>query len=150
MELSKLHVKNLMLILKNGLHPILKHQLECLKLLSVVGMKNTEVTFALKHNQSINILTKLETCITNPSFPEYTSGHSVVSTVSALYPDVHFFGDNFSFGDSNYNLRQTDHYPLMKLQEAAMSRFYGIHYRAAIENGIVQGKEMGVDKLIMK
>jgi hypothetical protein len=30
------------------------------------------------------------------------------------------------------------------LKEAAMSRFYGgIHYRAAIENGIVQGKEIG-------
>jgi hypothetical protein len=39
----------------------------------------------------------------------------------------------------------------MKLRKG-LQRFYGgIHYRAAIENGIVQGKEMGflVNKLKM-
>jgi plasmid replication initiation protein len=28
-------------------------------------------------------------------------------------------------------------------EEAAMSRFYGIHYRASIENGMVQGQNIG-------
>jgi hypothetical protein len=42
------YVKNRMLIFEKWFTPILKHQLECLKLLSVVGMKKQEVTFALK------------------------------------------------------------------------------------------------------
>ncbi|WP_369766106.1 vanadium-dependent haloperoxidase [Flavobacterium sp. WC2429] len=92
-----------------------------------------------------------------PPFPEYTSGHSVVSTVSSNIL-TSIFGDNFSFVDDSelqFGLPNRTFKSFNEAsKEAAMSRFYGgIHYRAAIENGIVQGKEIAdfiVDKLKMK
>ena len=92
-----------------------------------------------------------------PPFPEYTSGHSVVSGASAIIlTDI--FGDNFNFLDdteTRYGL------PIRSFksfntaaQEAAISRMYGgIHYRAAVEVGIGQGRKVGnlvIDKLKMK
>jgi hypothetical protein len=82
-----------------------------------------------------------------PPFPEYTSGHSVVSTVSSNIL-TSIFGDNFSFVDDSelqFGLPNRSFKSFNEAsKEAAMSRFYGgIHYRAAIENGIVQGKEIG-------
>ncbi len=82
-----------------------------------------------------------------PPFPEYTSGHSVVSTCSAtILSDI--FGDNFSYTD---NTEISFGLPKRKFtsfnaaaKEASESRFYGgIHYKAAIENGIIQGKNIG-------
>ncbi len=82
-----------------------------------------------------------------PPFPEYTSGHSVISTASAVALTA-IFGENFAFDDST----ETEYgLPIRKFtsfraaaQEAAISRMYGgIHYRAAIENGQVQGKRVG-------
>ena len=92
-----------------------------------------------------------------PPFPEYTSGHSVVSTVSSNIL-TSIFGDNFSFVDNSelqFGLPNRSFKSFNEAsKEAAMSRFYGgIHYRAAIENGIVQGKEIAdfvVNKLKMK
>jgi hypothetical protein len=91
-----------------------------------------------------------------PPFPEYTSGHSVVSTVSANIL-TSIFGENFSYVDDSelqFGLPNRSFKSFNEAsKEAAMSRFYGgIHYRAAIENGIVQGKEIGdfvVNKLKM-
>lgn len=82
-----------------------------------------------------------------PPFPEYTSGHSVLSTVASTIL-TSIFGDNFSFVDNselpfglpNRSFKSFD----SASKEAAMSRFYGgIHYRAAIENGMIQGKQVG-------
>lgn len=89
-----------------------------------------------------------------PPFPEYTSGHSVISTSAALVL-TKLFGDNFSFLD---NTEKEFGLPSRKFKsfqqaarEAAISRFYGgIHYRDAIENGQEQGKQIGrfiIDKL---
>jgi PAP2 superfamily len=91
-----------------------------------------------------------------PPFPEYTSGHSVVSTCSATVL-TSVFGANFSFTDDT-----EEQFGLPKrtfasfndaAKEAAMSRFYGgIHYKAAIVNGISQGRNIGnfiVEKLKM-
>ncbi|MDD5150301.1 MAG: vanadium-dependent haloperoxidase [Flavobacterium sp.] len=82
-----------------------------------------------------------------PPFPEYTSGHSVVSkSASTILTSI--FGDNFSFEDSselpfglpNRSFKSFD----AASTEAGLSRFYGgIHYRAAIENGMVQGTSVG-------
>ena len=92
-----------------------------------------------------------------PPFPEYTSGHSVVSGASAtVLTDI--FGDNFSFLDDTemrYGLPIRSFQSFNKAaEEAAISRMYGgIHYRAAVEVGIGQGKKVGnlvVDKLKMK
>jgi hypothetical protein len=82
-----------------------------------------------------------------PPFPEYTSGHSVVSGASSEVL-TSIFGDDFAFDDTTelpYGLpmRQFQSFRLAA-QEAAMSRMYGsIHYRAAIEVGIDQGIKVG-------
>lgn len=82
-----------------------------------------------------------------PPFPEYVSGHSVVSGAAAtVLTDI--FGDNFSFLDDTelpYGLPVRS-FPSFEAaaQEAAVSRLYGgIHYRAAIDNGLTQGIQVG-------
>ncbi|MGK7394769.1 MAG: vanadium-dependent haloperoxidase [Candidatus Cyclobacteriaceae bacterium M3_2C_046] len=82
-----------------------------------------------------------------PPFPEYTSGHSVISTAAAVTL-TSLFGDNFSFIDSTeveFGLppRNFDSF-YHASEEAAISRLYGgIHYMMAIKNGVEQGKEVG-------
>lgn len=82
-----------------------------------------------------------------PPFPEYTSGHSVVSTCSAIIL-TSIFGDNFSYVDDSeisFGLPKRSFKSFKQAAaEAAISRLYGgIHYRAAIENGTVQGTNLG-------
>jgi len=82
-----------------------------------------------------------------PPFPEYTSGHSVVSgTASTILTNI--FGNNFSFVDNtevDYGLpTRTFNSFNQAAQEAAISRLYGgIHYRAAVDNGLKQGVNVG-------
>lgn len=81
-----------------------------------------------------------------PPFPEYTSGHSVVSTTAA-YVLTNLFGDNFSFTDTieaEFGLPPRDFISFIQAsEEAAISRLYGgIHYTDAIEAGITQGKQI--------
>ena len=82
-----------------------------------------------------------------PPFPEYTSGHSVISTASALtLTDI--FGENFAYEDDvevEYGLPARSFNSFLEAsQEAAVSRLYGgIHYRPAIDLGVEQGKEVG-------
>ena len=91
-----------------------------------------------------------------PPFPEYTSGHSVVSgAASSVLTSI--FGDNFSFSDNTElpfglpirNYKSFKH----AADEAAISRMYGgIHYRTAVEVGVGQGRKIGelvTDKLTM-
>jgi hypothetical protein len=82
-----------------------------------------------------------------PPFPEYTSGHSVISSSSQVIL-THLFGDNFAFEDStelDYNLPVRSFKSFKDAaSEAAVSRNYGgIHYMPAIENGILQGTKIG-------
>lgn len=82
-----------------------------------------------------------------PPFPEYPSGHSVVSSAAAVVL-TDLFGDNVSFLDNTeieYGLpvRKFNSF-LEAANEAAISRLYGgIHYRASIENGQKQGAAIG-------
>jgi len=82
-----------------------------------------------------------------PPFPEYTSGHSVISGAAAVAL-TSIFGENFRFDDDTetpYGLpvRTFDSFRAAS-EEAARSRLYGgIHYRAAIENGLQQGIDLG-------
>lgn len=82
-----------------------------------------------------------------PPFPEYTSGHSVISTASATVLS-NFFGDNFSFTDTSelpygYAARSFNSFT-QACNEAATSRLYGgIHYLPAIEQGQIQGRKVG-------
>jgi hypothetical protein len=82
-----------------------------------------------------------------PPFPEYLSGHSVVSAASAELLS-HFFGNNFMYKDSVEQdfglLPRTFHSFKEAAQEAAISRYYGgIHFTDAIYNGFVQGEKVG-------
>ena len=85
-----------------------------------------------------------EPLIETPPFPEYTSAHSVVSTVAAeLLTSI--FGDNYSLVDSTHVKIGLEPRMIHSFREAAleasMSRIYGgIHYRFAIEGGISQGQ----------
>lgn len=82
-----------------------------------------------------------------PNFPEYPSGHSVVSRSSSTIL-THFFGDNFAFIDSTeapYGMPPRSFNSFYEASdEAAISRLYGgIHYKPAIFDGIEQGKKVG-------
>lgn len=82
-----------------------------------------------------------------PPFPEYTSGHSVISNAAAVVlTDI--FGDAFAFTDSTemeYGLPVRSFTSFKQAaNEAAISRLYGgIHYRRAIEQGSSQGTRVG-------
>ena len=82
-----------------------------------------------------------------PPFPEYTSGHSVISG-SAAVTLTSLFGENFAFTDSTeieFGLTSRSFKSFDEAcTEAAISRMYGgIHYRPAFENGLVEGKAVG-------
>jgi hypothetical protein len=82
-----------------------------------------------------------------PAFPEYTSGHSVVSSAASMVL-TEMFGENFAFNDSSevdFDLPVRSFQSFNEAsQEAAVSRLYGgIHYRPAIENGVSQGQNVG-------
>ncbi len=82
-----------------------------------------------------------------PPFPEYTSGHSVISTAVAEVL-TYLIGPDFAFTDNTELIFDLPERPFTSFrqaaQEAAISRLYGgIHYRDAIENGQTQGKAIG-------
>lgn len=82
-----------------------------------------------------------------PPFPEYTSGHSVISN-SAATVLTKLYGEKFSYRDTTemeYGLepRSFDSF-FGASEEAAISRLYGgIHYMPAITEGITQGRQVG-------
>jgi hypothetical protein len=82
-----------------------------------------------------------------PPFPEYTSGHSVISGAASVIL-TKLFGDNFRYIDSTENEfglppRKFNSFR-EAANEAAISRFYGgIHYMPAIKNGQDEGNQLG-------
>ena len=84
--------------------------------------------------------------INTPPFPEYTSGHSVVSGASSTILTA-LFGDNVAFTDSTevqFGLSSRSFKSFKEAaDQAAISRFYaGIHYKPAIEVGLKQGESV--------
>jgi membrane-associated phospholipid phosphatase len=82
-----------------------------------------------------------------PPFPEYPSGHSVVSNAAAAVL-TNMYGDGFAFVDSSevsFGLPARSFVSFESAAaEAAISRLYaGIHYRPAIEHGAVMGRQVG-------
>ncbi len=82
-----------------------------------------------------------------PPFPEYLSGHSTISAVAAIIL-THYFGDAFHYTDTvelRFGLPERQFTSFRQAaEEAAISRFYGgIHFMDAIDNGIVQGENVG-------
>jgi hypothetical protein len=85
--------------------------------------------------------------IQTPPFPEYPSGHSVISgSASAILTNM--FGDTFAFTDSSevpfgFKARTFKSFYAAS-EEAAISRLYGgIHFMPAISNGVKHGREIG-------
>jgi membrane-associated phospholipid phosphatase len=88
-----------------------------------------------------------EPILITPPFPEYPSGHSSQSGAAASVL-TQFFGDNFAFEDKTH-VREKFPVRLYKsfwdaANEAGISRLYGgIHFRAAVERGLDQGRCVG-------
>ena len=82
-----------------------------------------------------------------PPFPEYPSGHSVISTAAATVL-TNLMGDNVAFTDSTefkygHGVRSFTSFR-EAANQASISRLYGgIHYRSALVNGQVQGHKVG-------
>ena len=82
-----------------------------------------------------------------PPFPEYSSGHSVISAAAAVALTA-VYGDGFAFEDTSeipYGLPARS-FPSFHAaaEEAAVSRLYGgIHYRMAADRGLEQGRGVG-------
>lgn len=82
--------------------------------------------------------------IATPPFPEYTSGHSAQSGAAfAVLEEL--FGASYGFTDHTHDGRGYAPRTFASFdaaaEEVAISRVYaGIHYRAAIEKGIAQGR----------
>ncbi|MET0636538.1 MAG: vanadium-dependent haloperoxidase [Chitinophagaceae bacterium] len=88
-----------------------------------------------------------ESLLQTPSFPEYTSGHSVISSAAATVLTAQL-GNNISFTDTT----EMDYMGLKRqfpsveaaAAEAGISRLYGgIHFRSAITEGSRQGIRVG-------
>ncbi|MCF2488176.1 vanadium-dependent haloperoxidase [Dyadobacter sp. CY347] len=82
-----------------------------------------------------------------PPFPEYLSGHSVISSASAIVL-THYFGNKFEYTDTveeRFGLKARTFLSFIAAaEESGMSRFYGgIHFMDAIENGQKQGVQVG-------
>ncbi len=82
-----------------------------------------------------------------PPFPEYTSGHSVISN-SASVTMTGIFGDNYAFTDSTeveFGMQSRSFKSFYQASDEAMiSRMYGgIHYIPACEIGKIQGRKVG-------
>ena len=85
--------------------------------------------------------------IQTPPFPEYPSGHAVISASSATILS-HYFGDRFAYTDSvelSYGLPARSYHSFQEAAlEAGLSRFYGgIHFMDAVTNGREQGLRVG-------
>ncbi|MEN9599297.1 MAG: hypothetical protein RL596_1616 [Bacteroidota bacterium] len=82
-----------------------------------------------------------------PPFPEYTSGHSVISAAAATVLTKQL-GSNIVFTDTTelqyLGMKRTFHSFKAAADEAGISRLYGgIHYTSAIEQGKLQGIKVG-------
>lgn len=84
-----------------------------------------------------------------PPFPEYPSGHAVLSNASAAVLS-YLLGNHFEYTDDSeipYGVGPRNFKSFVEAaEEASASRFYGgIHFMDAIENGNKQGRDVGAD-----
>jgi hypothetical protein len=92
-----------------------------------------------------------------PPFPEYPAGHADISAASSTVL-TYLFGDNFKFQDTTemryIGLQRHFDSFIKAADETAISRNYGgIHYLNSVQQGTVQGHEIGdfiISKLKLK
>ncbi len=95
--------------------------------------------------------------IQTPPFPEYTSGHAVISAAAAEVM-THYFGDNVAYTDSSeleFGIPNRSFTSVRQAaKEAGMSRVYGgIHYKNSCDVGTDEGVKVGqliIRRLTMK
>ncbi len=97
---------------------------------------------------------KWESLLNTPPFPEYPSGHSTQSGAAATVL-TQIYGDNFAFTDEtgmkDGNKPRSFKSFWAAADEAGISRLYGgIHFRAAIEYGLQQGRCIGAFTTALK
>lgn len=90
---------------------------------------------------------KWQPVLQTPPFPEYTSGHAVVSNASAEVL-TYLLGDKIAYVDDTEIPFGSGQRPFTSFRQAAseasVSRFYGgIHYLDSINSGNEQGKQLG-------
>jgi len=98
-----------------------------------------------------------KTYIQTPSFPEYVSGHAVISAAAAEVL-TYQFGDNFAYRDTSENEFGIAPRNFKSFREAAkeagLSRVYGgIHFKNSCIVGTQEGQQVGqlvLNKLQMK
>ncbi|MDO9637138.1 MAG: vanadium-dependent haloperoxidase [Pseudotabrizicola sp.] len=89
-----------------------------------------------------------------PPFPEYPSGHSTVSAAAATVLTA-ALGDGYAYEDFTHEREGMDGRPYASFwdaaNEAGISRLYGgIHFRAAIEQGLDQGRCIGAHTVALR
>lgn len=89
-----------------------------------------------------------------PPFPEYPSGHSTVSAAAATVLTA-ALGDGYAYDDFTHEREGLDARPYASFwdaaHEAGISRLYGgIHFRAAIEQGLEQGRCIGAHTVALR
>jgi len=90
---------------------------------------------------------KWEPLLITPPFPEYPSGHSTQSGAAEVVLTA-IFGADFAFQDATHEADGMGPRAFASFraaaEEAALSRLYGgIHFRAAIDLGLDQGRCIG-------
>ena len=84
--------------------------------------------------------------IPTPAFPEYSANHATLSAAAAEAL-TEIYGSNYPFTDQSYvpfgvAVRSYTSFE-QAAAEAGLSRLYGgIHYRASVEKGLIQGKKV--------
>ncbi len=101
-----------------------------------------------------NIDKSWETLLITPPFPEYPSGHSTQSGAAATVLTA-LFGEGYAFEDRTHEadgLTPRNYESFWDAaEEAGISRLYGgIHYRAAIVEGLEQGRCIGAHTVALK
>ncbi len=91
---------------------------------------------------------KWQPLLQTPPFPEYTSGHSVISTAAAEMLS-YLLGSQFAYTDDSEDMFDIKARSFKSFrhaaEEAAISRLYGgIHFIDAIVNGQSEGKAVGL------
>lgn len=95
-----------------------------------------------------------EALLITPPFPEYPSGHSTQSGAAEVVLE-RLFGTDFAFTDRTHEadglIPRSYTGFRHAAEEAGISRLYGgIHYRAAIELGLDQGRCIGAHAVALK
>jgi len=90
---------------------------------------------------------KWQPLLQTPPFPEYTSGHAVISAASAEVL-TYLLGDKIAYVDDTEIPFGSGQRPFRSFHqaagEAAISRFYGgIHYLESCTKGMAQGQQVG-------